>query len=159
MEQPTKEELEKWSVGRLLDTPTTRGWSESARSGGQREESRRVFMFFSEEDQGRSRVHLADCSSPRKAQELVQLHNKLIDAYLALEVAIQAEREEHKSLCDGKDNIIIGLVKERQTLEAENDALKATMNNIYANIKNLPAGHERFALDCIRKLLKPEEKS
>lgn len=43
-------------------------------------------------------------------------------------------------------------------LQAANQALKATIANIYDNIKSLPPGHERFALDCIRRLTKPQNK-
>lgn len=101
----------------------------------------------------------------------------LIEAYLALMEEVKTERAErikwqrirkptHGTCCTcqrcGLDHDscrcdLDDVVDELEQLQAKNQALKATMDNIYGNIKSLPAGHERYALDCIRKLLKPME--
>ena len=49
-----------WSVGRLLDTATTRRWTLEERLRGDVEERRRVFRYFMTSDHGRSREHIAE---------------------------------------------------------------------------------------------------
>lgn len=131
MEKPTvtKEEVEKWSAGRLLDTPTTRRWTEANRRQAQYEESCSVFMYFSEQDQGRSRVRLAQCTSPIKAETLVNLHNNLIDAYLALTEEVGRLGDELLSCGERIQRDLLILAQKQQRivdLEAENQVLQET---------------------------------
>lgn len=111
---------EKWSVGRLLDTPTTRGWSEQRRMDQELVESCMVFLYFKESDQGRSRMKLANCGSPDAASNVVRLHNALIDAYLA-----QAqELEKIDRLYKGLERMSAHDKRRIQKLETEVQALK-----------------------------------
>jgi hypothetical protein len=66
-----------WRQGRLLDTPTTRRWTAEQRAAAEDREACGVYEDFSEEDQGRSRVLIAECSTREQAAEIVRRFNDL----------------------------------------------------------------------------------
>lgn len=65
---------------RLLDTPTTRRWTDEQRATADEYERRCVYEGFREEDSGRSRVKIAECATVAQAREVVGLINAADDA-------------------------------------------------------------------------------
>ena len=57
-----------WKKGYTILTPQTKRWSKKQMEMNDRVEWMRVFANFSEEDQGRSRRHIADCSHDHEYQ-------------------------------------------------------------------------------------------
>lgn len=52
---------ESWSVGRTLRTQQTQAWTKEQWDDNERQERRRVFARFTDADQGRSRILVAEC--------------------------------------------------------------------------------------------------
>jgi len=65
--------------GCLLDTPTTRRWTQAEREQADAHERRTLFFGFTSADEGRSRVRVALCDREEDARRLVACWNRLQD--------------------------------------------------------------------------------
>jgi hypothetical protein len=80
-----KELFDHWSTGRLLETPTTRKFSEEEKDRMREAESRRVFSGFRISNDGRSRRYICTCATEEEARKIVDDHNKHSDLLKALQ--------------------------------------------------------------------------
>lgn len=64
-----------WQQGAYLGVEKGRQLSEVAQRALQADEERKVFALFSASDWGRSRAHIAVCTTPEQAAHIVEAHN------------------------------------------------------------------------------------
>ena len=77
-----------WSVGRVLDTPTTRRFDPETRAQYQERESRLVFSNFSPEDRGTGRSAVAEFRFPEDAAFVADLVDRF--RWMPIETAPEA---------------------------------------------------------------------
>ncbi len=69
----------RWQQGYLLKTPETSSWSQERWDRFSLEERKRVFVQFTPEDRGRSRILICECADPDTADRIVEEHNAIED--------------------------------------------------------------------------------